>query len=122
MKNGQDQDSRSTQIRKTKADYRAEIEPAAPPKETPNSAILTNVLAGGPAGLRKAQRYAVRHAKQFIDDASDQWKEDTPYLRELQADSSDRSRACARYARRWRPKFLAWLSITNSPRIAAQCA
>src|SRR5215470_17245162 len=51
---------------KTKADYRAEIEPAAPPDELPNTAVLTKIMQGGPAGLRKAQHYALRHAKQFI--------------------------------------------------------
>jgi hypothetical protein len=40
----------------------------------------------------------------------------------IASDPSDCSRACARYARRWRPRFLAMLSVTNSPTLAARVA
>jgi hypothetical protein len=40
----------------------------------------------------------------------------------MMTESSECSRACARYARRWRPRFLAVLSISNSPTLAARVA
>src|SRR5436190_8299131 len=45
--------------RKTKADYRAEIEPAPPPPAGFNTTVLEQALAAGPAGIRQAQKIAL---------------------------------------------------------------
>jgi hypothetical protein len=52
----------------------------------------------------------------------DFWRRDTAFIARKASDPSDCSRACARYARRWRPRFLAMLSVTNSPTLAARVA
>src|SRR5438552_3945706 len=47
--------------RKTKADYRAEIESATPPPAGFNTTLLEEALAAGPAGIRQAQKIALKY-------------------------------------------------------------
>lgn len=105
--------------RKTKADYRAEITPApAPtPKELGfNTTIIEDTIAAGPAGLRQAQRIALKFAKQFQQEAIDHWRKETDWLK----NSDGSTRACARYAMVWRPRFLAALSMCHSVELACR--
>jgi hypothetical protein len=110
-----------TKNRKTKADYRAEIDPVAPPNPSFNLEVIEEAIASGPAGIRAAQRTAMRVAKQYMEDACDQWRKETDYLRDS-TNRSDSARASARYARVWRPRFLAALSMLRSPILAARHA
>jgi hypothetical protein len=141
MKNGQDHESRSAQRRrpqcptheggeegftprrrKTKADYRAEIAPATPPPTPFIQREVDAAVAAGAAGLRASQRVALNAAKRYMAELEDFWRRDTAFIARKASDPSDCSRACARYARRWRPRFLAMLSVTNSPTLAARAA
>jgi hypothetical protein len=80
------------------------------------ASIVDKALAAGPAGLRRAQRTALRYAKRYLEDAGDSWKLETEWLKSLDAVH----RACARYALVWRPRFLAALSMCHSPELAAR--
>ena len=141
MKNGQDHESRPTQrrpvqcpthedgeegftprSRKTKADYRAEIQPASPPAQLFIQREVDAAVAGGAAGVRAAQCVALNAAKRYMAELEDFWRRDTAFIARKASDPSDCSRACARYARRWRPRFLAMLSVTDSPTLAARVA
>ncbi len=102
--------------RKAKADYRAQIEPAPTPELGFNMLLLDQATAAGPAGLRRAQRTALRCAKRYLEDASDSWKLETEWLKSF--DTVHRARA--RYALVWRPRFLAALSMCHSPELAAR--
>jgi hypothetical protein len=107
---------------KTKADYRAEITPAPPPARRFLERELDHHLKGGAVGVRQAKRIALRAAKQFERDLRDQWRAPTPFILKKASEKSDCSRGCARRARRWRPRFLAALCVTDSPTIAARVA
>ena len=87
-----------------------------------NTSIVTEGIAQGPVGLRKAQRTAQRNAKQYLVEAEGHWKKDTKLLSDWQTSLDARYHAHARYARRWRPRFLAALSVTRSPRLSARHA
>jgi hypothetical protein len=102
--------------RKARKDYRAEITPAAPPKGGFNTTIIEQVLAAGPAGIRKAQQIALRHAKRCHEDAVDCWRKKTDWLK----NSDGSNRAHARYALVWRPRFLAALSMCHSVQLACR--
>jgi hypothetical protein len=117
MKNGQvDVSGSSPRSRKTKGDSRAQIEPAPTPELGFNTRVLDEVIAAGPAGLRKAQCTALRSAKRYLEEAADSWKLDTGWLKSF--DTVHRVRA--RYALVWRPRFLAALSMCHSPELAAR--
>jgi hypothetical protein len=141
VKNGQDQNSRWTQrrsvqcpthkegeegfrprSRKTKADYRAQIQPASPPAQLPIQREIDAAVTAGAAGVRATQRVALNSAKRYMAELEDFWRRDTAFIARKASDPCDCSRACARYARRWRPRFLAMLSVTNSPTLAARVA
>jgi hypothetical protein len=110
---------------KIKADRRAQIAPAAfpDPAQLGHTTILVDkALAAGPAGLRKAQRVALKFARQFQQEAEDHFKKRTDFLNRWFDSNDPNARAGARYALVWRPKFLAGLSLTNSPTLAAQFA
>ena len=105
--------------RKTKADYRAEITPADAPTRQElgfNTSIIEETIATGPAGVRQAQRVALRLAKQFQQEAIDHWRKETDWLK----NSDGSTRACARYAMVWRPRFLAALSMCHSVELACR--
>jgi hypothetical protein len=87
-----------------------------------NTSIVRKAIAQGPAGLRKGQRTALRNAKRYLVEAEDPWKKDTKLLSDWQTSLDARYHAHARYARRWRPRFLAALSVTRSPRLSADHA
>ena len=101
------------------------ITPVQPPAHKDvgfNTSIVEQAIAAGPAGLRNAQRIAINCAKKYLVDAEDHWKQDTQFLRDWQTSLDARYRAHARYARRWRPRFLAALSVTHSPRLSSDYA
>jgi len=102
--------------RKAKADYRRQIEPAPTPELAFSTQVLDQVIAAGPAGLRRAQRTALRYAKRYVEDGADSWKLETEWLKSFDAVH----RARARYALVWRPRFLAALSMCHSPELAAR--
>jgi hypothetical protein len=87
-----------------------------------STSIVDKALAAGPAGLRKAQRVALRFARQFQQETEDHFKKRTKFLNQWFDSNDPNARACARYALVWRPKFLAGLSLTNSPTLAARFA
>jgi hypothetical protein len=87
-----------------------------------NTSIVEQAIAAGPAGLRNAQRVALRFARQFQQETEDHFKKRTKFLRQWFDSNDPNARACARYALVWRPKFLAGLSLTNSPTLAARFA
>jgi hypothetical protein len=106
MKNGQTKVSGSTQCPKS----------APAPELGFNTRVLDEVLAAGPAGLRRAQRRTLRYAKRYLEEAADSWKLETEWLKSFDAVH----RACARYALVWRPRFLAALAMCHSPELAAR--
>jgi hypothetical protein len=83
-----------------------------------NTSIVEQAIAAGPAGLRQAQRIALRYARRYQEEAADEWKLETQWLKSFDAVH----RARARYARVWRPRFLAALSMCHSPELAARHA
>jgi hypothetical protein len=92
------------------------------PKPRFSTTVVENAIAGGPAGIRQAQRIAIKHAKKYHEEAVDYWRKETDYLKKW-SDSGDRfNRARARSALVWRPRFLAALSMTNSVRLSARHA
>lgn len=107
---------------KAKADFRDSIEPADAPPQGFNTDALEAAIAAGPAGVRNAQRIAINHARKFLNDASDHWRLDTPYLIERLNSLDAGQRAYARNARHWRPRFLAALAMTNSVLLSARFA
>jgi hypothetical protein len=98
------------------------IQPPAPKDIGFNTSIVDQALASGPAGLRKAQRVAIKFARQFRAEAEDHFKKRTKFLKQWFDSNDSNARARARYALVWRPKFLAGLSLTNSPTLAARFA
>jgi hypothetical protein len=112
-----------TKNKKTILDYRAEIPVAVRPNAQFNERLVEVALAQGPAGIRQAQRIALKYARQFAQEAEDRWRRVTPWLAAKQSDTSDfRARSGARFALAWRPKFLAALSMTRAPTLAARFA
>jgi hypothetical protein len=113
-----------TKNSKAKHDYRSEIEEAPEINKRllgTNTLLVEEAIAQGPLGIRQAQRTALKFARQFQQEQEDRWKVVTPWLSAKQSDTSDqRARACARFALAWRPKFLAALSMTRAPSLAAQ--
>jgi hypothetical protein len=107
MKNGQvDVSGSSTRSRKTKGDSRAQIKPATPPQPGFNTAVIEEAIAAGPAGVRNAQKIAMRHAKKMHEESVDYWRKITEFLKAW-TDSSDsfyRARAMRLYGVRdfWR--------------------
>lgn len=71
--------------RKAKEDARAQIKPALAPKLGFNTVVLDQVIAAGPAGLRRAQRTALRSAKRYLEEAADSWKLETEWLKSFDA-------------------------------------
>jgi hypothetical protein len=78
--------------------------------------LVEEAIAGGPAGLRQAQRIALRYAKRYQEEAVDSWKLETEWLKSFDAVH----RARARYALVWRPRFLSAMSMCHSPELAAR--
>ena len=81
-----------------------------------NTSIVEQAIAAGHAGLRQARRIALRYARRYQEEAADSWKLETEWLKSFDAVH----RARARYARVWRPRFLAALSMCHSPELAAR--
>ena len=108
--------------RKTKADYRAEITPAPTPARQFLESAVNEALARGPCGVREQQRIAINAAKRYMEHLEDEWRKETPYLKDLDCNDNPKARAGARYARRWRPRFLAAYSISASFTVAARYA
>lgn len=121
-----------TKQRKTKIDYRNEIEPAtAPPRSVLAEELDDALTRSGAAGVRREQRVAAQLARKHMIALEGEWHKDTQWLRDLasatnapssHANHASASHAQARYARRWRPRFLAFLSVTDSPTISAKAA
>jgi hypothetical protein len=89
MKNGQvDVSGSSTRSRKTKGDSRVQIKPATPPQPGFNTAVIEEAIAAGPAGVRNAQKIAMRHAKKMHEESVDYWRKITEFLKAW-TDSSD---------------------------------
>src|SRR5947208_1845142 len=86
------------------------------------TAALDKALAAGPAGIRKAQRVALKFARKFQTETEDHFKKRTKFLRQWFDSNDPNARARARYALVWRPKFLAALSFTNPTTLAARFA
>jgi hypothetical protein len=123
MKNGQANVSgSSTRSRKTKADSRAQIQPATPPQPGFNTAIIEEAVAAGPVGVRSAQKIALRHAKQMHEESVDYWRKTTDFLKAWTDSSDSFYRARARYALVWRPRFLAALSMTHCVQLSCRSA
>jgi hypothetical protein len=83
---------------------------------------VDKALAAGPAGIRRAQRVALKFAQRFQAETEDHFKKRTNFLQTWFDSNDSNARARARYALIWRPKFLAGLSLTNSPTLAARFA
>jgi hypothetical protein len=105
-----------------KLDYRDSIEEAPQPRAGFATAVVEEIIQSGASGVRNAQRCAMRHARRALIESCDEWKRDTPYLQALREGTDRSQRACARLALTWRPRFLAALSITHAPSIAARHA
>ena len=90
--------------------------------KTSVTSIVEKALAVGPDGLRKAQRVALKFARKFQGETEDHFKKRTKFLQTWFDSNDPNARARARYALVWRPKFLAGLSLTNSPTLAARFA
>jgi len=118
MKNGQVKVPRS----KGNADSRAQIKSAPAPQVGFLTDAVEKAIAAGPAGIRQAQRLALKYARKYQEEAVDYWRKETDFLKKW-GDSGDRfNRARARSALVWRPRFLAALSMTNSVRLSARHA
>jgi hypothetical protein len=116
MKNGQ------VKVPRSKADSRAQIKSAPAPQVGFLTDAVEKAIAAGPAGIRQAQRVALKHLRKYEEEAVDHWRKETDFLRKW-GDSGDRfNRARARSAHVWRPRFLAALSMTNSVRLSARHA
>jgi hypothetical protein len=111
-----------TKRRKTKADYRAEIDVAPPPELPAVRAAIDDIMGTGAVGIRKAQRLALNSARAYMDGLVDYWRQDTEFLRDLTESKDRQSRASALFARRWRPKFLAWLCVSCNMTISMRSA
>ncbi len=105
---------------KTKADYRSEIIPVRPPKSTFASTVIEQAIEAGPAGIRKAQRLAVKFAKRYHEETAEHFRKVTKYLRAWLDNGDTDNRARARFALVWRPRFLSVLSMTNSVTLASR--
>jgi hypothetical protein len=123
MKNGQaDVSGSSTRSRKTEADSRAGIAPATPPQPGFNTAVIEKAIASGPAGVRNAQKIAMRHANKMHEESVDYWRKITEFLKAWTDSSDSFYRARARYALVWRPRFLAALSMTHCVQLSCRSA
>jgi hypothetical protein len=123
VKNGQDDVSgSSTRTRKTKADSRAQIQPAAAPELGFNARLLDQAIGAGPSGIRKAQHGALKFAKKYQQEAIDHFRKVTALLQSWIDKGDSHYRARARFALVWRPRFLAALSMTNSVTLSARHA
>lgn len=115
-----------TKNSKARRDYRDEIDEAPPINNRllgTNTVLVEEAIASGPLGIRQAQRTALKFARKFQQEQEDRWKIVTKWLAAKQSNSSDRrGRACATFALAWRPKFLAALSLTRAPTLAARFA
>ena len=118
---GEEQDFAS-RSRKAKADSRAGIAPATRPQPGFNTAIIEEAIAAGPAGVRSAQKIAMRHAKKMHEESVDYWRKITEFLKAWTDSSDSFYRARARYALVWRPRFLAALSMTHCVQLSCRSA
>lgn len=132
----QEQSPKAKELRtknsKARRDYRDEITEAPEINKRllgTNTLLVEEAIAQGPLGIRQAQRTALKFARQFQQEQEDRWKVVTPWLSAKQSDaakqssSSDRrARACVIFSLAWRSKFLAALSLTRSPSLAARFA
>lgn len=115
-----------------KAKNKVEFRDAIVPATRPTRALLEQELdvaltKAGPVGVRREQRIAAQLAEKHMIALESQWHRDTQWLRDqantsVESNGYWNSRAQARYARRWRPRFLAFLSVTDSPTISAKAA
>lgn len=105
-----------------KTDYRDQIKEAPPPKAGFVTECVEEIVASGASGVRQAQRVALRYAKRALSESLDLWTRDTPYLTAMRESTERAQRASAQEARRWRPRFLAAMSLCHSPMIAARHA
>ncbi len=104
-------------------DGNARITPASVPDPAQlglTTTLLDKALAAGPIGIRKAQSVAIKFARKFQTETEDHFKKRTKFLQTWFDSNDPNARARARYALVWRPKFLAGLSLTNSPTLAAR--
>ncbi|MGZ4870031.1 MAG: hypothetical protein ACXV2F_06715 [Halobacteriota archaeon] len=92
-------------------------------RDAPNPAELgltslhvESLVSGGPEALLKAEHESAKLAKRFGEEIEAEWMLQTPMLVQM-LQSGQRVRA--RYALKWRPRFLAALSLTNS--VCAAC-
>jgi hypothetical protein len=80
MKNGQAKVSGSTQGKPR------QCLKSAPAREVGFSTlVLDQLITAGPAGLRGAQRTALRYAKRYLEGAADSWKLETEWLKSFDA-------------------------------------
>ena len=106
-------------------DGNARITPASVPDPAQlglTTTLLDKALAAGPIGIRKAQSVAIKFARKFQTETEDHFKKRTKFLQTWFDSNDPNARARARYALVWRPKFLAALSLTYSPTLAARFA
>jgi len=62
---------------KTNGDHRAHVRPAPAPKIGFLRSAVETAIAAGPAGIRQAQRVALKYAKKYQDEAVDYWRKET---------------------------------------------
>lgn len=83
---------------------------------------VESIIQGGPKALISAQRGASAISKKFGIDFEAKWLLFTPYLENLMKSGHRSTRLRARYAIRWRPRYLAALAVTGSKIAAARAA
>jgi hypothetical protein len=107
---------------KSKADFRDSITPADPPADGFNTLTVESAIARGPQGIRNARKIALRYARKFQQENVSRFSEVTPWISAKRDSSDGHSRALARWAKVWRPRFLAALALSNSVMFAARHA
>jgi hypothetical protein len=111
-----DEDHGDGDFRPTKGKANGDHPTRGKPVPAPEVGFLTSAvekaIVAGPAGIRRAQRVALKYARKY-QEAVDYWPKETDFLKKWD-DSGDRvNRARARSAFVWRSRFLAALSMTN---------
>jgi hypothetical protein len=107
--------------RKTKADYRAEITPAPPLSNQelgPNTVFMQESIEATPDQLAQAEHIAQKYSAKFGEEFEASWFLQTDFLTKMMTVN----RVRARYALRWRPKFLAGLAIGRTTVFACRAA
>ena len=85
----------ASRSRKAKADSRAQNQPGPVPKPGFNTTVVEKAIATGPAGIRQAQRIALKFAKKYQEETIDHFRKVTAFLQHWidKGDSHYRSRA-----------------------------